>query len=363
MHYRPLGNTGLNVSVIGLGCAGLRPANTEYAVQIVHRALELGVNYFDVARAYDDAEIKLGLALEGRREQAIISTKTMAITRDEAWRGIEESLQRLRTGYVDNLHLHNLSSKENLERRLGPGGALQALIEAREQGLIGHIGCTGHRNDLLAEALDRFPFETVLLVMNACAREPLRQVIPLCQERGVGVTVMKGLSKGRLPVELALKWLLNQPVDCVVPGAVTLEELEQSARVGQGDLSLTPEEAARIEALDAGLGRGCCDVCALCEPCPEGIPISTILGTDGRLYSYRAHGREAFRAYPWSREFMAADLPVREKQIAALQACTSCGVCEERCPRHLPVIDLLQRALPDLRDIVAVYHEVLLAET
>ncbi len=359
MLYRELGRTGLRVSAIGLGCVPLGSSSTDFAVKIVQRALELGINYIDVARSYWDSELKLGIALQGQRDRVILSSKTGAKTREDARREIHESLERLRTGYIDNVHLHGLQPGQDLETRLGPGGALEALIEAKGQGLVRHIGCTSHHSHVLLEALRRYPFEIILVPMNIVEREPLDELIPFCNEHGVGVTIMKPLAVGLLPARLALKWLLNQPVDCVVPGAVTLEELEQSARVGQDDLGLTPEEAARIEALDAGLGQGCCDVCALCEPCPEGIPISTILGTDGRLYSYRAHGREAFRAYPWSREFMAPDLPVREKQIAALKACTSCGVCEERCPRHLPVMDLLQRALPDLRDIVAVYREVL----
>ncbi|MBN1399937.1 MAG: aldo/keto reductase [Anaerolineae bacterium] len=361
MHFRTLGRTGLQVSVVGLGCAGLRPSRTDYAVQIVHRALDLGVNYFDNARSYGDAEIKLGLALEGRCDEAIISTKTGGKTRDEAWRDIESSLQRLRTDHLDNLHLHNLSSWEDLEQRLGPGGALEALVEAKEQGLTRHIGCTGHRNDILIEALKRFPFETILMVMNFVAREPLAALIPLCVERSVGVTIMKGLSKGRLPVDLALKWLLAQPVQCVVPGAVSLEEVEESAAVGNADLALTPDEAARLERVRAERDGQCCSVCGLCEPCPVGIGISGILGTDGRLYSYRAHGRDAFRAFPWSRKDVAGTLAGREASVAAIEACTRCGLCEERCPRNLPIIDLLQEALPALRDIVSIYREVLVS--
>lgn len=358
MQYRELGNTGMRVSVIGLGCAGLRPASTDYAIEIVHRALELGVSYFDNARGYGDAEIKLGLALDGRRQDAIISTKTGAKTRDEAWRDIEDSLRRLQTDFVDNLHLHNLVSHEDVEQRLGPGGAIEALIEAKEQGLTRHIGCTGHRNDLLIEALNRHPFETVLLVMNMVVRDPLDVLIPLCQARGVGVTVMKGLSKGRLPVSLALKWLLSQPVDCVVPGAVSLREIEESASAGYGNLALTNEEAGRVHEVVAELGHVCCSICGRCEPCPVGVPIAGILGTDGRLSSYRLDGDEAFQRYAWSREMTALDLDSRVEWVAAIEACTRCGDCEARCPRGLPIVDLLQEALPEIRRIVQVFEEV-----
>jgi len=362
MQYRQLGKTGMRVSVIGLGCAGLRPARVDYAVEIVHRALDLGVNYFDNARGYGDAEIKLGIALEGRRDEAFVSTKTGAKTRDEAWRDIEDSLRRLRTDRVDNLHLHNLVSGEDVAQRLGSGGALEAVIEAKEQGLVRHVGCTGHRNDLLIEALERYPFETVLLVMNLAVRDPLEALIPLCRERGVGVTVMKGLSKGRLPVPLALKWLLSQPVDCVVPGAVSIREIEESAMVGNGDLSRLSKDVARADEVKAQLDRACCSVCNLCEPCPVGVPIAGVLGTDGRLSSYRLDGHDAFRQYAWSREMTAEDLRGRVRMVAAIEACTRCGDCEARCPRDLPIIDLLQEALPDLRRIVDIFQQVVASE-
>jgi len=359
MEYRTLGGTGLRVSAIGYGCAGLRPASIDYAVQIVHRALDLGITFFDNARGYGDAETKLGIALEGRRDEAVVSTKTTATTRDDAWRGIEESLARLCTDHLDNMHLHNLHSMESMEERLGPGGALESLVEAREQGIIAHVGCTGHRNEVLAEAIRRFPFEVVLCVFNFAVRDPLDELIPLCVERNVGVTVMKGLSKGRLPVALALKWLLAQPVHSVVPGAVSLDEIEESAAVGNGDLPLTDEERESAEAVAAEVAGECCDICGRCLPCPAEIGIPGVLGTDGRLFTYRAHGLDGYRDYRWSSDYVAEDLESRERTVAAIEACNDCGECEARCPRHLPVVDLLRASLPVHRGIIATYREVL----
>ena len=140
MHYRKLGRMGLEVSAIGLGCAQLASSCTQYAAKIVRRAVELGVNYFDTARGYGDSEIKLGLGLKGNREKVYVSSKTGARTKEEAWKHIQESLERLQTDYLDNYHLHGLSEGDDLEKRLGPGGALEALIEAKEQGWIRHIG-------------------------------------------------------------------------------------------------------------------------------------------------------------------------------------------------------------------------------
>ena len=360
MHYRKLGVTGLDVSCIGLGCAQIGSSSTEYAVRLVQRALELGINFFDVARTYRDAEVKIGLALRGQREKAVLSTKTGSKTRDDAWRNIHESLERLQTDYVENVHLHGLRAGDDLKARTGPGGALEALIEARDQGIIGHIGCTAHTSRDLLAALAVFDFEVILVPMNVVERDPLGELIPLCQERGVGVTIMKPVATGLLPAPLALKWLLNQPIASAVPGATTMEELEQNAAVGcLEDIALTPEEASTVAALREQLEHTRCRICGQCEPCPKGIPLSGTLGTDVMYDHYRTMGAKAFRAFSWSREAVEMDLETRVKTIAAIRACDHCGECEAHCPYGLPIIEMLGSMLPAMEDMVSFYHEFL----
>lgn len=364
MQYRPLGKTGLEVSVIGMGFAPLMCLPMEAGVPLVHRALELGITYFDTARSYGETEVAIGQALEGhRREGVVISTKTGAKTRDEAWQHIHESLERLRTDYVDNCHLHGLRPGEDLEQRLGPGGALEALIEAREQGLVRHIGCSAHTSRTLLAALERFDFETILVPMNFVEREPLEQLIPLCQERGIGVTIMKPVATGLLPAQLALKWLLNQPVATIVPGAITLEELELDAAVGDlADYALTPQEEAEIEALRARWEHRRCRICAACEPCPQEIPIGIVLGTDLLYDHYRNLGRERFLAMPWTRERLEHDLRMKEALLAKIPNCVHCRQCEPRCPYGLPIVAMLQEMLPALQDIVSICRQRLAGE-
>jgi predicted aldo/keto reductase-like oxidoreductase len=339
----------------------LASSRTEYAVQIVRRALELGITYFDVARGYGDAEIKLGLGVKGHRDEVILSTKTGAKTRDEAWRQINESLERLCTDYVDNCHLHALRSGEDMDRRLGPGGALEALIEAREQGRIHHIGCSSHRSETLVEAIDRYPFEIMLVPMNLVEREPLDELIPLCQAKGVGVTIMKPVATGLLPATLALKWLLNQPIAAAVPGTTTLEELEENALVGHRDLTISPQERERIQELKDELEHVRCRICGTCLPCPQEIAIPIALGTDVMYDHYRTMGRGDFRAFPWPQQRIEAELPDRQKRIAAIESCTRCGDCEARCPYGLPVVELLRDVLPAMVDMVAIYRDLLSA--
>ena len=358
MRYRKLGNTGMNVSCIGLGCGQLGAPTTDYAVRMVQRAVELGVNYFDTARGYWDSEVKMGLALADCRQRVYISTKTGARKKEDAWREVRESLQRLQTDYLDNVHLHGLQSGEDLDLRLGPGGALEALVEAREQGLVRHIGLSTHTWRTVYEALERFDFETILVIMNLVESEPL-ELLPLCQRKGVGVTVMKPVATGLIPSKLALKWLLNQPIATAVPGATTLAELEENSQVGYlGDLTLTPEEEAEVQRLVMQLARVRCRSCALCEPCPTKMWLSGVLGSDVVGNYYRNMSPEAFRRYPWSAESLTGGVKDRQTLLQALRACDHCGECERKCPYGLPVISMLEELIAPAEEMVRIWSEL-----
>lgn len=358
MQYRELGRTGLQVSGIGLGCVQLASSRTEVAVSIVRRALALGVNYFDVAKGYGDAEIKLGLGVADCRETVILSTKTGAKTRECAWDDIHASLERLGTHYLDNVHLHALRQGEDMDNRLGPGGTLEALIEAKEQGLIHHIGCSSHRSEALIEAIQRFPFEIILVPMNIVEREPLDKLIPLCLEKGVGVTIMKPVATGLLPATLALKWLLNQPIAVAVPGATTLEELEENSLVAHQDPTLTLLEQEQIQAVKVELEQVRCRVCGACMPCPQKIPVPMVLGTDVMYDHHRTMGPKDFRAFPWAHERIVRELEHRPQMIKLIQSCTRCGECETRCPYGLSVMDMLVSTLPAMQDMVRAYRDI-----
>jgi predicted aldo/keto reductase-like oxidoreductase len=360
MQYRDLGKTGLRVSAIGLGSAQLGSSTTKYGIQVVRRALELGVTYFDLARGYRDAEITVGQALDkGERAQVVLSTKTARRTKEEAWQEINESLERVGTDYFDNVHLHGLGSSEDIDQRLGPGGAIEALLQAREQGMLHHIGLSTHLADVAVEAVQRFPFEVVLAIMNLVNRAPLEELIPLCQEKGVGVTIMKPVATGLLPAKLALKWLLNQPIACAVPGMTTVEEAEEDAMVGTGDLTLSAAEQAQVQTLQAQMAHTRCRICHRCEPCPAEIPLAITLGTDVMYDHYRTMGREAFRAFSWSRTALEKEVEGRAKVMSAIESCTRCGECEAKCPHGLPIVDMLQKQVVVMRDMMGIYEEVL----
>lgn len=359
MEMRQLGTTGLSVSVIGLGAAQLGTVSTDYGVKLVQRAMELGITYFDTARGYRDSEVKIGIATQGKRDRVVLSTKTPVKTRDDAWRDIQESLERLQTDYIDNCHLHGLQAGEDMDTRLGPGGALEALLEAKEQGIIGHIGCSSHRADVLVEALGRFDFETILVPLNIVETTPLEQLVPLCSAKGVGVTIMKPLATGLLPAMLALRWLRNQPIACAVPGTTTLEQLEENAAAGNGSAALSEAEQARVVELRDHWAHRRCRICHECEPCPQQIRLSIILGTDVMYDHYRTLGADAYEAFAWSKEALEQELLDRRETIAAIESCDDCGRCEELCPYGLPVRQMLRDLLPAMREMIAIYERQL----
>lgn len=200
--------------------------------------------------------------------------------------------------------------------------------------------------------------------MNIVEREPLEELIPLCLKKEVGVTIMKPVATGLLLARLALKWLLNQPISTAVPGATTLEELEEDALVGHlKEPTLTPREQEQVDRWAGRLEHVRCRICRECEPCPVEIPIGTTLGTDVMYDHYRTMSAEAFRRFPWSQEAVRNDVERRTKVVAAIEACTECGECEARCPYSLPIIQMLKDVVAPMKEMLAIWQEVAVGGT
>ncbi len=360
MKKRPLGSTGIEVAPVGLGSAQLGSSQYDHAKEIVFRALDLGVNYFDTAQGYWDSEIKLGKALKGQREGVIVSSKTGAKTKEGAAQHVRESLEKLQTDYIDNYHLHALSDMDDVDVRLG--GPLEALIEAKEKGMIRNIGVTSHTDpSVLVAALKRFDFDTFLVPMNIVEREPLAELIPLAIEKNVGVTTMKPLATGLLPAPLALKWLLNQSIAVACPGATTVEEVDENARIGQlDDIALSADEEAEVAGWVAKLATERCRICTLCLPCPSDIEIPSVLGTDVLYDHYRTMGPAQFATFPWEWSRVIDEWEDRESLIAKIQnhdACDSCMACEQRCPYNLPIVTMLRKMVPGMEDMLDIWSK------
>jgi aryl-alcohol dehydrogenase-like predicted oxidoreductase len=167
---RRLGRTGHDSSVLIYGAAALASVSPEVAQRSVTEALDAGINHFDVAAGYGDAEVRLGELMGDLRQRVFLATKTDLRERDASWAQINTSLERLRTDRVDLLQLHAVGTLDELDRATGPGGSLEAALRAQEEGMVGAVGITGHGPQAAQthlEALRRHPFATVLTPLNA----------------------------------------------------------------------------------------------------------------------------------------------------------------------------------------------------
>lgn len=331
MRYRALGRTGLQVSEIGFGGIPIQRVPEREAGAIIHRALDLGVNFFDTARGYTDSEAKLGAVLRQRRNEAIIATKSMARTAKDMASDIRASLKAMGVDYIDLYQMHNIKNKAALEKVLGPGGALEALQQAREAGLIRHMGVTGHIKEFLLETLRIPEIETIQFPFNPVESNGVRELLELSRQTETGVIIMKPLAGGAFPnAGLALRFVLEQPVSTVIPGMDSLQQLEENVKASRGPLPLSEEERDRLAEEAGRLGAIFCRRCEYCRPCSQGIDIPTVFLFDGYFcrYNLQEWARERYRALK-----------------ATADQCIGCGECEQRCPYNLPIREMLAEAV------------------
>jgi aryl-alcohol dehydrogenase-like predicted oxidoreductase len=262
---RPLGQTGSEVTLFGLGGEGVLRTHGRMAeaVAVIQRALDLGVNYFDTAPAYDQSRDYYGAALGERRQGIFLASKTHDRTRDGSLRLLEDSLKRLRTDHLDLWQLHDLRSQRDLDLIFARGGALEALIQARDAGTVKHLGITGHHDPaILLEAMRRFRFDTVLVALNAADVHRLsfaQTVLAEAARLGMGVIGMKVCAAGallgprRLSIDEAMSYVLSLPgVSNVIIGCSTPEEVTANARAAGAFTPLGDEHMRELERRTRG---------------------------------------------------------------------------------------------------------------
>ena len=198
MEYRVLGKTGLKISRLGFGGIPIQRIDAEGTKKLMHKLKAAGINYIDTARGYTVSEEYLGYGLEGIREHFVIATKSMSRTKEAMAKDIEISLKNLRTDYIDLYQIHNPTAKD-LETVQAPGGALEALLEAKAAGKIGHIGVTLHAEDLLKQAVNFDWAETIMFPYNLVETQA-EKWIKVCTERNIGFITMKPLAGGAIAV-------------------------------------------------------------------------------------------------------------------------------------------------------------------
>jgi len=279
MPMRNFGRTGYRVGIFSLGCqAAIEIAdNAALSAEILHRALDLGVNYFDTARAYGKgiSETHLGPVIQERRREVFLATKTGKRDRDGALQDLEASLKALRTDHVDTWQMHNVQRMEEVDRIFSRDGAIHAFEQARAEGRARFLGITGHFDpDVLLAAIKRYNYDTILMAVNAADRHYLsfiEHLLPACLERNMGIVAMKLATRGRLlstwtpePLEKqperyrtarsgtitmqeSLNYNCTLPVSTNIIGVDSVAQLEENVRTAA---AFTPLSEAQMRALE-----------------------------------------------------------------------------------------------------------------
>ena len=328
MEYTMLGSTGLRISRMGFGGIPIQKTDAQVTRALMEELVAHGVNYIDTARGYTVSEAYLGEALVGLRDRFVLATKSMARTKEAMARDIETSLQNLRTDHIDLYQVHNPSLAE-LEQVVAPGGALEALLEAKAAGKIRHIGVTAHMATVFERALTLPWVETVMFPYNIVETQG-EALMKRAHEQGVGFICMKPLAGGALEdAALAMRFIAQNPdVSVVIPGMCDVREVRQNIDAFENTAPLTEGELARIETIRKELGTQFCRRCNYCQPCTAGISMSGIFVLEGYLNRYGLGD--------WARQRYAA-------MAKKAGDCVGCGVCETRCPYQLPIRDMLKR--------------------
>jgi aryl-alcohol dehydrogenase-like predicted oxidoreductase len=260
MPMTTLGKSGLRVSRLCLGGAHMARGGEQDGVNIIHRAIELGVTFFDSAHLYNQGRSDLiyGKALQGGlRQKIILMSKAEQRDRENSMRQLEETLKRMQTDYLDLWQAHQVGTHKEVDQILGPNGALETFVKAKQQGKVRHIGFTGHMDPTVHQRLlDAFDgWETVQHPVNLVDPHYLsfiKTVLPRIRAKGLGLLAMKTNAMGQIgqqgiaTMAECLRFALSQDVDVVVSGIQTLEQLDENAKTVKSFRKMTPEEISAL---------------------------------------------------------------------------------------------------------------------
>lgn len=331
-----LGTTGITTGKNAFGALPVQRISRADAVALLRRAYAGGMTFFDTARAYTDSEEKVGEAFEGMREKVCIASKTHAQDAAAFWQHLETTLKNLRTDYLDLYQFHNPAFCP----KPGDGtGLYEAMLEAKAQGKIRHIGITNHRLPVANEAVDSGLYETLQFPFCYLASDEDIALVNKCREKGMGFIAMKGLSGG-LITNSAAAYAFEAQFDHVLPiwGIQRERELDEFLSYIDHPPVMTAELRAVIEKDRRELVGDFCRSCGYCMPCPVGIEILNC----ARMSQLIRRGPSAAQLTP---EVQAKMMKIEE--------CLHCGQCAGKCPYHLDTPALLQKNLEDYKKILS----------
>ncbi len=331
-----LGSTGIITNKNALGCLPLQRDCKDVAVELIRKAYDNGFTFFDTARAYSDSEEKVGEALHELRDKVFIATKTASTTVEGFWKDLETSLKTLQTEYIDIYQFHNPSFCP----KPGDGtGLYEAMLEAKSQGKIRHIGITNHRLNVAFEAVESGLYETLQFPFCYLASDKDIELVNLCKEKNVGFIAMKALSGGLIN-NAAAAYAFEAEYDNVLPiwGVQRESELDEFIGFMTNPPSMTGEIKELIEHDQKELSGSFCRGCGYCMPCPQGIEINNCARM--ALMLRRAPSAS------WLNETWQA-------KMALIETCVHCNKCMSHCPYGLDTPKLLAENLEDYKEVLA----------
>ena len=335
MNTVTLGNTGITVNKNGFGALPVQRVSRQEAVKLIRRAYDGGIRFFDTARAYSDSEEKLGEALEGIRDQVYIATKTMAQNGEDFWKDLETSLKNLRTDHIDIYQFHNPAFCP----KPGDGtGLYEAMVEAKKQGKIRHIGITNHRLAVAKEAIESGLYETMQFPFCYLATEKDIEIVDMCREHNMGFIAMKALSGGLINDSRAA-YAFEAQFDNVLPiwGVQRESELEEFLSYIDNPPTMTPEIEELIAKDKEQLSGDFCRGCGYCMPCPVGIEINNCARMSLML---RRAPSDNWLTPEW------------QEKMAKIEDCLHCNQCMSKCPYGLHTPDLLAKNYEDYKKVL-----------
>lgn len=332
-----LGNTGLEVNRLGFGGIPIQRVDEAQAIEVVLHAIETGMDFIDTSRMYTTSESRIGKALKQTDKKVVIATKSMNRFSDGIQKDIEVSMKNLQVDYIDLYQCHAVSNDDEYERVTRSNGALTGLRKAKEQGLIGHIGITGHGLDIMERIIDDGLFETIMICISFLEPAAKEKIIPKALEKNIGILAMKPFSGGVIEApEVALKWALSIPDILVLAGVEEKGLIDQNRKIFEGSYELMDEEKNKLEEICKEYDKKFCRRCDYCLPCTEDIHIQMVLGIKSIL---KRMGLQALNN------------PMFGKMIESAAHCSECGECMTRCPYSLPIPDMIKDNLRWVEDL------------
>ena len=331
-----LGNTGIETPQNAFGALPVQRVTDEVARKLLRKAFDGGMTYFDTARYYTDSEHKLGLAFEGMRDRVTIATKTGATNAAGFQKELETSLRELKTDHIDVYQFHNpaVCPKPGDE-----SGIYDAMLKAKQEGKVLHIGITNHRLAIAKEAVESGLYETLQFPFSYLSGPKDLEIVKLCRERGIGFVAMKALAGG-LITDSAAAYAYIAQFDNVLPiwGIQREKELDEWLSYMEKPPVMDERIRALIKKDVEELSGEFCRGCGYCMPCPAGIEINNCARMSLMI---RRAPTSAWLNDDW------------KKNMAKIEDCLHCNACAAKCPYGLDTPALLQKNLEDYRNVLA----------